>query len=93
MKRIAIALAVSLAVSGAALAQEKTIKIAGFGAKTGAVRSFGVNSEAALLAAAHACFLQRRCEARRAFMELAVGEARIAMNYCDALGVDLGGAR
>jgi len=52
VKRIAIALAVSLAVSGAALAQEKTIKIAGFGAKTGAVRSFGVNSEAALLAAA-----------------------------------------
>ena len=52
MKRIAIALAVSAAVSGAALAQEKTIKIAGFGAKTGAVRSFGVNSEAALLAAA-----------------------------------------
>ena len=52
MKRIAIALAVSFALSGAALAQEKTIKIAGFGAKTGAVRSFGVNSEAALLAAA-----------------------------------------
>jgi branched-chain amino acid transport system substrate-binding protein len=52
VKRIAIALAVSLAMSGAALAQEKTIKIAGFGAKTGAVRSFGVNSEAALLAAA-----------------------------------------
>jgi branched-chain amino acid transport system substrate-binding protein len=52
VKRIAIALAVSLAVSGAALAQEKTIKIAGFGAKTGAVRSFGVNSEAAMLAAA-----------------------------------------
>ena len=35
MKRIAIALAVSLAVSGAALAQEKTIKIAGFGAVIG----------------------------------------------------------
>ena len=52
MKRIAIALAVSFALSSAALAQEKTIKIAGFGAKTGAVRSFGVNSEAALLAAA-----------------------------------------
>jgi len=52
VKRIAIALAVSFALSGAALAQEKTIKIAGFGAKTGAVRSFGVNSEAALLAAA-----------------------------------------
>ena len=53
MKRVAaIALAVSLAASGAALAQEKTIKIAGFGAKTGAVRSFGINSEAAMLAAA-----------------------------------------
>jgi len=52
VKRIAIALAVSFALSGAAIAQEKTIKIAGFGAKTGAVRSFGVNSEAALLAAA-----------------------------------------
>ena len=33
-------------------AQERTIKIAGFGAKTGPVRSFGVNSEAAMLAAA-----------------------------------------
>jgi branched-chain amino acid transport system substrate-binding protein len=52
VKRIAIAVAVALAATGSALAQEKTIKIAGFGAKTGAVRSFGVNSEAALLAAA-----------------------------------------
>jgi branched-chain amino acid transport system substrate-binding protein len=46
-------LAVSLALSiGVAQAQEKTIRISGFGAKTGPVRGFGVNSEAALLAAA-----------------------------------------
>jgi len=46
-------LAVSLALSfGVAQAQDKTIKISGFGAKTGPVRSFGVNSEAAMLAAA-----------------------------------------
>jgi branched-chain amino acid transport system substrate-binding protein len=48
-----LALAVSLAfIASGALAQEKTIKIAGFGAKSGVVRSFGVNSEAAMLAAA-----------------------------------------
>ncbi len=48
-----LALAVSLAfIAGGAAAQEKTIKIAGFGAKSGVVRSFGVNSEAAMLAAA-----------------------------------------
>jgi len=48
-----LALAVSLALSfGIAQAQDKTIKISGFGAKTGPVRSFGVNSEAAMLAAA-----------------------------------------
>ena len=48
-----LALAVSLALSfGVAQAQDKTIKISGFGAKTGPVRSFGVNSEAAMLAAA-----------------------------------------
>jgi len=35
-----------------AMSQERTIKIAGFGAKTGPVRSFGVNSEAAMRAAA-----------------------------------------
>jgi branched-chain amino acid transport system substrate-binding protein len=35
-----------------ALAQERTIKITGFGAKSGVVRSFGINSEAALKAAA-----------------------------------------
>ncbi|MDQ5850205.1 MAG: ABC transporter substrate-binding protein [Pseudomonadota bacterium] len=51
MKNIALAVSLALAAGGVA-AQEKTIKIAGFGAKTGAVRSFGINSEAALLAAA-----------------------------------------
>jgi branched-chain amino acid transport system substrate-binding protein len=46
-------LAISLALAaGTAQAQDKTIKIAGFGAKSGVVRSFGINSEAALLAAA-----------------------------------------
>ena len=51
MRRIAFAISVALAV-GVAHAQDKTIKIAGFGAKSGPVRSFGVNSEAALIAAA-----------------------------------------
>jgi branched-chain amino acid transport system substrate-binding protein len=46
-----LALAVSLALA-AGVAHAQTIKIAGFGAKSGPVRSFGVNSEAALLAAA-----------------------------------------
>jgi branched-chain amino acid transport system substrate-binding protein len=48
---IAAAVAFALA-AGNAFAQEKTIKITGFGAKSGVVRSFGVNSEAAMLAAA-----------------------------------------
>ena len=56
MKKIALAVSAALAAgamcAGSALAQEKTIKIAGFGAKSGPVRSFGVNSEAALMAAA-----------------------------------------
>ena len=52
MKNIAVAVALALGVSGSAFAQEKTIKISGFGAKSGVVRSFGVNSEAAMLAAA-----------------------------------------
>jgi branched-chain amino acid transport system substrate-binding protein len=52
VKKIAFAVALAFAATGAAYAQEKTIKIAGFGAKTGAVRSFGINSEAAMLAAA-----------------------------------------
>jgi branched-chain amino acid transport system substrate-binding protein len=54
-----IALAVAAIFSGAALvaaapagAQERTIKIAAFGAKSGVVRSFGINSEAAIRAAA-----------------------------------------
>jgi len=51
VKKIAIAVAVALA-AGSAYAQEKTVKIAGFGAKSGVVRSFGVNSEAAMIAAA-----------------------------------------
>jgi len=53
VKPIAIAAAAAYAlVAGTAFAQEKTIKITGFGAKSGVVRSFGVNSEAAMLAAA-----------------------------------------
>jgi branched-chain amino acid transport system substrate-binding protein len=51
VKKIALSVALAFAASGA-LAQDKTIKIAGFGAKSGVVRSFGVNSEAAMLAAA-----------------------------------------
>ncbi len=51
MKKLALAVALAFAAGGA-LAQEKTIKIAGFGAKSGVVRSFGINSEAAMLAAA-----------------------------------------
>ncbi|HSD43684.1 MAG TPA: ABC transporter substrate-binding protein [Burkholderiales bacterium] len=54
-----LALAIAAAFTGAALvaatpaaAQERTVKIAGFGAKSGVVRSFGVNSEAAIRAAA-----------------------------------------
>ena len=50
MKTLAFAVALALATS--AFAQEKTIRITGFGAKSGVVRSFGVNSEAAMLAAA-----------------------------------------
>jgi branched-chain amino acid transport system substrate-binding protein len=46
-----LALAVALACA-AGVAQAQTIKVAGFGAKSGVVRSFGVNSEAAMLAAA-----------------------------------------
>lgn len=54
MKKITtgVAAAVVLAFATGALAQEKTIKIAGFGAKSGVVRGFGINSEAAMLAAA-----------------------------------------
>jgi branched-chain amino acid transport system substrate-binding protein len=51
VKKLALAIALAFAASGA-MAQEKTIRISGFGAKSGPVRSFGVNSEAAMLAAA-----------------------------------------
>ena len=51
MKKLALAVALAFAATGA-LAQEKTVKITGFGAKTGPVRSFGVNSDAAIRAAA-----------------------------------------
>lgn len=46
------ALALGLAASAPALAQERTVKIYGFGAKSGVVRIFGLNSEAAMKAAA-----------------------------------------
>jgi branched-chain amino acid transport system substrate-binding protein len=51
MKKLAFAVSLAFIASGA-VAQEKTIKITGFGAKSGVVRSFGINSEAAMLAAA-----------------------------------------
>jgi branched-chain amino acid transport system substrate-binding protein len=57
MKTIALAVtaalsALALGFASGAAAQERTVKIAGMGAKSGVVRSFGVNSEAAMLAAA-----------------------------------------
>jgi branched-chain amino acid transport system substrate-binding protein len=52
VKKLALAVALALGATGAAVAQEKTLTIPGFGAKTGPVRSFGVNSEAAMRAAA-----------------------------------------
>ena len=50
MKRTALVAlgALALACSTPASAQERTVKITGFGAKSGVVRIFGVNSEAAL---------------------------------------------
>ena len=47
-----LATAAALALAGAAQAQEKTIKIYGFGAKSGVVGIFGQQSEAAMQAAA-----------------------------------------
>ena len=58
MLKIFAAVAASLAVMAVsaigtpASAQDRTVKITGFGAKSGVVRVFGVNSEAALKAAA-----------------------------------------
>jgi branched-chain amino acid transport system substrate-binding protein len=48
---LAGAFAASLAMAPA-VAQERTVKITGFGAKSGVVRVFGINSEAAMKAAA-----------------------------------------
>lgn len=42
----------AMVVCGMASAQERTVKITGFGAKSGVVRVFGINSEAAMKAAA-----------------------------------------
>jgi branched-chain amino acid transport system substrate-binding protein len=57
MKPLALAVAAlfaggALVAAAPAAAQERTVKIAAFGAKTGVVRSFGINSEAAIRAAA-----------------------------------------
>ena len=57
MRCLKIAIAVLLAGTAlslpeVALAQDRTVKITGFGAKSGVVRVFGVNSEAAMKAAA-----------------------------------------
>ena len=57
MKALTVAFAALLAIpalsaSEGAFAQERTVKITGFGAKSGVVRVFGINSEAAMKAAA-----------------------------------------
>lgn len=58
MKKLMTALgAAALAITATgttAGAADKTVKIAGFGAKSGVVRSFGINTEAVMLAAADA---------------------------------------
>jgi branched-chain amino acid transport system substrate-binding protein len=48
----ALAAAAIFGFAADAAAQDRVVKITGFGAKSGVVRSFGINSEAALLAAA-----------------------------------------
>jgi len=48
---VAAAFATTLGIAGSALAQEKTVTVAGFGVKSGVLRLFGINSEAALTAA------------------------------------------
>src|SRR5262245_54307594 len=57
MKALAFAVtaaltSLALGLPSGAAAQERTVRIAGKGATSGVVRSFGVNSEAAILAAA-----------------------------------------
>ncbi|MDH4175045.1 MAG: ABC transporter substrate-binding protein, partial [Betaproteobacteria bacterium] len=76
MKTLALAVALAL-TAGVAHAQDKTIKIAGFGAQSGPVRSFGVNSEAALRAAADVVN-------KAGGVKLADGsKAKIAIEYYD----------
>ncbi|MDJ0947787.1 MAG: ABC transporter substrate-binding protein [Alphaproteobacteria bacterium] len=48
----AVVAAAMLGVATSSVAAERTVKIAGFGAKSGVVRSFGVNTEAVMRAAA-----------------------------------------
>ena len=50
--RAALAAAATVLLAAPAVAQERTLKIYGFGAKSGVVRIFGLNSEAAMKAAA-----------------------------------------
>lgn len=81
MNKIALAIVAAFAASTfaapAAFAQDKTIKIAGFGAKSGVVRSFGINSEAAMLAAADQIN-------KAGGVKLADGsKAKIAIDYYD----------
>ena len=80
MKTLALAVAAAFAAAaynGSAFAQEKTIKITGFGAKTGVIRLFGINSEAAMLAAAEVINKQGG-------VKLADGsKAKIAVEFLD----------
>src|SRR5262249_60479323 len=48
----ALVAAAGVVFAGTAAAEERTVVIKGFGAKSGVVRSFGINSEAAMRAAA-----------------------------------------
>jgi len=77
VKKLALAVSLALAASGGALAQEKTIQVTGFGAKTGVIRLFGINSEAAMLAAAEVINKQGG-------VKLADGsKAKIAVEFLD----------
>jgi branched-chain amino acid transport system substrate-binding protein len=80
MKKLAFAVAAAFAATaytGSAFAQEKAIKITGFGAKTGVIRLFGINSEAAMLAAAEVINKQGG-------VKLADGsKAKIAVEFLD----------
>lgn len=73
----ALAAALSAAVALPAAAQERTIKIYGFGAKSGVVRIFGLNSEAAMKGAAEVVN-------RAGGVTLADGsKARLVVEYLD----------